>query len=314
MLILNTTSAGVEKYRVTEPNLYLSKEHQYNIDILEGKINDNIMPSHDIIFTHCNVAQNIEYVSFLKKMKTQGMKIVVDVDDYWVVPHTHSLYQYNKKNNIVKKIVNLLTMADGVTTTTKYLANKIRAYNKNVIVIPNSLDPNKIKINKIASESVRLGWAGGSSHHEDIKLLKNIGIGSKFNARNVQFLLAGFNTNIRTSDNKIIDAFDLSIWKKYEEIITKDYSIVSDGYKQHLLNPNKNKKYFNEDNEKYRRIWTQSIAKYLKIMNEIDIFIVPLANNEFNGLKSELKLIEAGFYRVPVIASSVQQYSDIINH
>ena len=205
-------------------------------------------------------------------------------------------------------------MADGVTTTTKYLANKIRAYNKNVIVIPNSLDPNKIKINKIASESVRLGWAGGSSHHEDIKLLKNIGIGSKFNARNVQFLLAGFNTNIRTSDNKIIDAFDLSIWKKYEEIITKDYSIVSDGYKQHLLNPNKNKKYFNEDNEKYRRIWTQSIAKYLKIMNEIDIFIVPLANNEFNGLKSELKLIEAGFYRVPVIASSVQQYSDIINH
>ena len=34
MLILNTTTAGIEKYRMLELNLYLSKHHDFPIEIL----------------------------------------------------------------------------------------------------------------------------------------------------------------------------------------------------------------------------------------------------------------------------------------
>lgn len=313
MLILNTTTAGVEKYRMLEPNLYLAKHYNFPVEILQGSIQESNFNQHKILFTHFSVAQNQTIVAQLKQIQKNGMKIVVDVDDYWEVPPSHSLHGFVKKNNIVQKTIELLKMADGITCSTKYLADKISKSNKNVVVLPNSLDPDKVKIKKKSFHKVRLGWSGGSSHHEDIKLLKDLGLNSKLSNENVQFILAGFDSKIRTSDNNIIESLHGTIWKKYEEVITNNYSIVSEGYKNHLLSA-KHKKYFNEDNEVYKRVWTKSISKYLKNMNEIDIFIVPLVENEFNKYKSELKIIEAGFYKVPVIASSIQQYEDVIEH
>lgn len=314
MLILNTTSAGVEKYRMLEPNLYLAKHHDYPIEILEGNIYESTFNNHKILFTHFSVAQNPTIVSQLKVLKNNGMKIIVDVDDYWQVPTHHSLYQYIKKNDIIKKTGELFKMADGITASTKYLAKAISLINPNVIVIPNALDPDKIKIKKTNSNLTRIGWSGGSSHYEDIKLLKSLGLNSKLKNEDVQFILAGFDSKIRTSDNKIVEGFNQTIWRKYEEVITDNFSIVSEGYKNHLLSADKHKKYFNEKNERYRRVWTKSISKYLNTMNEIDIFIVPLIENEFNKYKSELKIIEAGFYKTPVIVSSIQQYKDVIEH
>lgn len=314
MLILNTTTAGVEKYRILEPNLYLSKHHDFPIEILHGNIQESTFNQHKIIFAHFSVAQNSTIVAQLKQIQKNGMKIIIDVDDYWEVPSTHSLYGFIKQNNIVQKTIELLKMADGVTCSTKYLAEKIRIANKNVVVLPNSLDPEKVSIKKKKSKKTRIGWSGGSSHYEDIKLLKDLGLNSKLSNENVQFILAGFDSKIRTTDNKIVEGFNQTIWRKYEEVITNNYTVLSEGYKRHLLTADKHKKYFNEDNEVYKRVWTKSISKYLKNMNMIEIFLVPLIENEFNKYKSELKIIEAGFYKVPVIASSIQQYNDIINH
>lgn len=314
MLILNTTTAGVEKYRMLEPNLYLAKHHNYSIEILQGNISEDVFNKHNILFTHFSVAQNNTILTQLKQLKKNGMKIIVDVDDYWKVPPSHSLYGFIKKNNIVQKTGELFKLADGITVSTKYLANAVKKINGNVIVLPNSLDPNNVRIKNKPSDKIRIGWSGGSSHYEDIKLLKSLGLNSKLKNEDIQFILAGFDSKIRTSDNKVVEGFNQTIWRKYEEVITDNFSVVSEGYKNHLLSADKHKKYFNEKNERYRRIWTKSISKYLNVMNEIDIFIVPLIENEFNKYKSELKIIEAGFYKTPVIVSSIQQYEDMIEH
>ena len=41
--------------------------------------------------------------------------------------------------------------------------------------------------------------------------------------------------------------------------------------------------------------------------------LVPLVDNKFNSSKSELKMVEAGFFRKPVIVSNVWPYKYIIN-
>ncbi len=54
------------------------------------------------------------------------------------------------------------------------------------------------------------------------------------------------------------------------------------------------------------------VPDYLNLYNTFDILLVPLDDNEFNKYKSELKLVEAGFYKKPVIISDVQPYSDYL--
>jgi hypothetical protein len=52
---------------------------------------------------------------------------------------------------------------------------EISKYNKNVYVLPNAIDPTEKQYipNPEKSERIRIAWIGGSSHLEDLKLLKD---------------------------------------------------------------------------------------------------------------------------------------------
>lgn len=56
------------------------------------------------------------------------------------------------------------------------------------------------------------------------------------------------------------------------------------------------------------------VPEYLNLYNQFDAIVVPLDNNSFNTFKSELKLVEAGFYKKPVIISDVEPYSKYLKH
>jgi len=56
------------------------------------------------------------------------------------------------------------------------------------------------------------------------------------------------------------------------------------------------------------------IPEYLFFYNMIDVSLVPLIPNKFNSLKSELKLVEAGMFKRPIIASYVQPYKQLLKH
>ena len=61
-------------------------------------------------------------------------------------------------------------------------------------------------------------------------------------------------------------------------------------------------------NEPYRRVWTKPITSYASNYNLFDISLAPLKESTFNKVKSQLKVIEAGFHKKAIIAQDFGPY------
>jgi len=107
------------------------------------------------------------------KLRAKGIKIICDIDDYWVLPKGHPMRHYYQKSHLDKCIVTNLKLADMVWVTTPILADKVREYNNNVIVVKNALD---VTEKQYAYEDLSINfdtffYSGGSTHLKDLKLL-----------------------------------------------------------------------------------------------------------------------------------------------
>jgi hypothetical protein len=72
--------------------------------------------------------------------------------------------------------------------------------------------------------------------------------------------------------------------------------------------------YPNIANEAYRRVWTKPISTYASNYNLFDISLAPLEENIFNKVKSQLKVIEAGFHHKAIIAQNFGPYKIDLNN
>jgi glycosyltransferase involved in cell wall biosynthesis len=84
--------------------------------------------------------------------------------------------------------------------------------------------------------------------------------------------------------------------------------MMSADYKEFLMK-------FKEDNsvnfpdEYYQRVWTRPVTSYAKNYSKFDVSLAPIKNHIFNKVKSQLKVIEAGFYKKAIIASDFGPYT-----
>ena len=97
------------------------------------------------------------------------------------------------------------------------------------------------------------------------------------------------------------------MWYKYEQIFTDNYNIVSDKYKKFLLSFERGE-FEGVDDEPYKRVWTKPITSYGTNYDLFDISIAPLKESIFNKVKSQLKVIEAGFHKKALIAQDFGPY------
>jgi glycosyltransferase involved in cell wall biosynthesis len=252
-----------------------------------------------------------------------GIVVIADIDDYWLPTKEHPIHQLILENKMNLKIIENLKAASYVTTTTELFANEIRKFNKNVIVLPNAIDPTEGQFTQptLPSDKVRVGWLGGSSHLHDLKLLD--GMVSKLQPiqDKLQFYVCGFDIrgtvtelNKQTGEQKQRPIKpEETVWVRYEEIFTNNYKIVSPEYKQFLDNF-EDTVYPNLDNENYVRVWTRPVDSYARNYSNFDISLAPIKNHVFNRMKSQLKVIEAGFYKKALIASNVGPYTIDLKH
>jgi glycosyltransferase involved in cell wall biosynthesis len=61
-------------------------------------------------------------------------------------------------------------------------------------------------------------------------------------------------------------------------------------------------------------VWTKPVTSYARNYSKFDISLAPIQNHIFNRMKSQLKVIEAGFYKKALIASNVGPYTIDLKH
>ena len=100
---------------------------------------------------------------------------------------------------------------------------------------------------------------------------------------------------------------DESVYLYYENVLTDNHRIINDEDYLKWLDKFERGTYENEGN--FARRWTQKANIYANVLDEADIVIAPLADNDFNKMKSNLKQVECWSRKLPVICSDVIPYN-----
>lgn len=210
--------------------------------------------------------------------KETNMKVVMDIDDSWILPPTHVNYSEYRKNQI--RIENNIRNADLVTVTHSRLAEMCYPFNRNVEIMPNALPYglNQYKDDRVPTPDgkVRLFWAGGISHVTDVEILRNPMKRIK-TLPDIQAVIGGYssdNADTKEKWDKMVSAFTCSL--RIDPVILPSLPV----------------------------------EKYMDHFQHADIMLVPLEDNAWHSNKSNLKLLEAGSKRIPVLVSKVHPYID----
>lgn len=325
VLVVPSDGFGVGRHRSVNPHTKLQDMYPDDFDI-EINMTPNwgdleSFDKYDIIHFHKGLYQNMEeFRNALRYFKEKNIVTIMDIDDYWDVGQFHPLFYSSRAMNLPEKITGNFPLVDYVTTTTEIFAKKIRKWNKNVFVYPNTLDPNDMGITteKEKSDRIRFGFIMGSSHKRDMEQFQGVvSTLSKDIIDKIQFVLCGFdlkgNTTIIGKNGEVVGTRPIkpleSVWYEYEKNVTNDYKIISPEYKDFLFKFLPNSQWPNVQNEAYRREWTKDLNTYMSHYQHVDVLLVPLETNQFCEVKSELKFVEAGFTKTAVVASNFGPYT-----
>lgn len=329
ILAIPSDKHGVGKFRIMDPFVFISDKHSEDIHVditYNAEDRDDYFLNYDIVVFHTFIHQtnhehNIKRINWLK---SKGIITVMDIDDLWFVDQRHPMYHAIKLNKVGEMKIDMLKTVDYVTTTTPIFAKTIKDRLKinNVVIFPNAVNEDEPQFqNKLVkSDKVRFGWLGGSSHLYDLELMSN-GISATYNSfgDKVQFVLCGFDTRGSVTmidqngkqQQRPIQPTE-TVWYKYEGFFTDNFKVLSTEYKNYLgtfIEGN-----YDDTNEPYRRRWTKDINTYATNYNTFDVSLAPLVDSVFNANKSQLKVIEAGFFKKAIIASDVDPFTiDLIS-
>jgi len=323
--VLPSDRTGVSKFRSVDPHIYLQTMYpeEFWVDIVYDPpyYDDNFWKKYDLIHYHRAIGPDYEASKALAKRLTKwGIPHVCDIDDYWLPTVDHPAHMMVRQQKMDEKIKENLQLAQYVTTTTKEFAKEISKLNTNITIFPNAIDHKEKQYVPKPTESskVRVGWLGGSSHIKDLEILSGVfGRLNNERAGKFQTILCGYDLrgSMTTFDQKTGKQSQRpilpkeSVWYKYERIMTDDYRIISDSSYIDELMSFKKKGISGTQDSDYRRVWTKPITTYASNYNNFDISLAPLKEHIFNKVKSQLKVIEAGFHKKALIVQDFGPYT-----
>ena len=326
VLVLNADTDGVGYHRLLSPySCFEDPDIQVDIRLLM----DNTLPLADerflsqykiIVFNKGIPFSNDELKEkYNNAIKKYNIKTVYDIDDYWVLTNAHPNYKMWKQQNAQATIENQLKDADAITTTTSFLAEKVKPFNSNIVITPNSanLKEQQWISNKKATQKIRFLWGGGITHLVDLRLLKpSFEKLEKSFLEKTQMYICGYDLRMNTPQGMKKDDPRRSTWTHMENIFTNNGKwIKNSDYNNWLAKSEDNGRdnYGVKEefvNDFYQRRWTKPILLYGTMYNEADVVLTPLKNNNiFNQVKSQLKVVEAGSHHCPIVCSNYGPYT-----
>lgn len=359
ILLIPSDLMGVGHFRSIWPAQSMQNNFSNDFDVEIGIDTDfnNIeyLSKFDIIHFHRQFGDYAKFPEISKKLRDKGVIMIMDIDDYWEPPVTHPLYEIVKKDKLTEKIISNLKHVDCVTTTTDIFKEYILKYNPYAYIIPNAIDMDhkmwKSEVQENKSGKCRISWIGGSSHLYDLLLLKDSMIKTNSSPEledKYQIIMCGFDTRgtiteIRpdgSSNTRTIQPYE-SVWNRFEQLFTSDYSLIKNKEYVNYLKKIKKEEFENSDLENYVRRWTLPLTQYGRHYDYCDVCLSPLEEIErykelpdgtkviesdprpgtiktrlhhFNNVKSELKIIEAGMKKKVLIAQDFAVYKQLIKN
>jgi processive 1,2-diacylglycerol beta-glucosyltransferase len=277
---INGIPNGIIYHRIYKPFQFMPVEYDYfwNHNEIPDKKYDFLVFNRGLGWLNDD-----EEAWFIQKCKDSGMKIIMDIDDYWNLPEHHTIrwrpdIDYNRWR---QNILNNIMRADYIWTSTEFLKDKIREITDVPIAIcKNAIDPSeaqwKNRFPKRKKDRVNIGWIGSLTHYKDLDIL--------------QRPLKAINKNFK-------------IWMHMAGYVQND------DWSGKVANHNLG---IFTDRGRLKNITTWSpvpIFEYGHLYDQLDISLSPVLDNDFNKCKSELKIIEAGIKKIPFIGSDVLTYS-----
>jgi glycosyltransferase involved in cell wall biosynthesis len=326
VLVVPSDRTGVGKFRSVDPHVFLQNLYgdEFHVDIIYDTPYDDLSfwTQYQIVAFHRSIGPDFDKsCELIQKLNSLGVITICDIDDYWMPGKEHPIHDIIRVNKINEKIIENLRVSKYVTTTTTLFADEIRRINKNVVIFPNAINPNEPQFKEptLESDRLRVGWLGGSSHLHDLQLL-SLGKTTELKDK-LQYVLCGFDTrgtiteiNQQTGEQKKRNILPHeTVWAQYEKIFTQNLTTVSEDYKKYLLQYTQ-EVYPDELSEPYVRVWTKPVTSYAKNYSKFDVSLAPIKNDLFNRMKSQLKVIEAGFYKKAIIASDLGPYTIDLKH
>ena len=271
MKILGLANAisGCGFHRITLPLGFMND--------IKGKVTDlpdeeTMNDGYDILFfNRISIFDNV-----LEEIKEKHkMKIVVDMDDDWVLQPNH--ISYNEYKKIKPQIENNLRLADMVTCTNERLAAKLRLFNSNVHIFENALPfgEHQFTTDKTEDDKVRIFWCGSITHEPDIKILTQPFKRLSIHKDKIKMVMGGYND---------INQPTIQTWNKMHSHFTIGGKLP------------------------YELLKSKPPSVYMAMYEFADICVIPLESSDWHSCKSNLKILEAASKKIPCIVSAVEPY------
>lgn len=244
---------------------------------LTNNLNEEIIDNNYDIVVINRFLYGVDISELIKYRNKYGFKLVVDNDDHWNLQPNHILYNSYKYYGITDTIIEYMQEADLCTCTHERLAEEIYKYNPNVEILPNALPYGQGQFldNKIESDKVRCFWSGSATHVNDIELVKNPF--KRLKGMNVKMVMAGYTEGEEH-------------WMRMVNSYTAGRHLDLTLYR-------------------YNDVYT-----YMAAYADSDISIIPLEENKFTSMKSNLKVLESAAKKIPCIVSAVNPYLNLPVH
>lgn len=211
---------------------------------------------------------DIRKLEAARLLKQAGKKIVFENDDSYK-HFDQPLERMRAFKQVNHALDSFIAEADLVTASTEFLADEYRLLNPNVVVLPNCVDPSDWPIPKRnTGDKFRIGFVGSIVTSPDAFHIRSV-LKTLSKNPNVQLVVFGIPPKSQPLAHQVYEK-EFVFWNKLN--IEWHPSVSMD-------------KYINELNDL-----------------ELDLMLIPRANNYFNRAKSNIKFLEASMLEIPVIA------------
>jgi glycosyltransferase involved in cell wall biosynthesis len=311
ILVSPANDGGCSFYRAWDPYQKLAQlypdqveirfdKNPLNLNEENGKLGEE-EDLHNLKWCDIVVTQNIAnyggpYTARLCGIsKKFGKFFHYDTDDLLIDLYDgHRLKKVYEEQNLYDITKFIYSHADLVTVTQKKFAERVKPYCGGVLaIVKNAIDYTlpgwNVPKEEIPNKNlVRIGWAGGIHHEEDVKEFAGVPhfINQRVGAHRVSWDFYGAPP---LEPGQARD-WQHDVWDNYKRILLRGFKGTNNWNIFNALGP----------------------RDYGVMFSRMELAIAPLQMNDFNDSKSEIKVAECGKYQIPLIASNVGCYDETI--